>query len=279
MDDSARLARYEAFKLLHESTGTFVIPNPWDAGSAKILTALGFKALATTSAGYAFSAGLRDSVGNTDREGLLQNARQIAEATTLPVSADLEDGFGANPEACAETMLLASKAGLAGGSIEDASGDKRKPVFDFQQSVERVAAAAEAARDCSILLTARAENFICGRPDFDDTLKRLVAYAQAGADVVYAPGLPSLEAIKTVCESVNKPVNVLMGLSGATYSVAELADVGVKRISVGGSMARAALGEFIRAAEEVRDQGTFTYSTKAIPDRDAAAYMTAVKPT
>ena len=279
MDDSARLARYEAFKLLHESTGTFVIPNPWDAGSAKILTALGFKALATTSAGYAFSAGLRDSVGNTDRDGLLQNARQIAEATTLPVSADLEDGFGANPEACAETMLLASKAGLAGGSIEDASGDKRKPVFDFQQSVERVAAAAEAARDCSILLTARAENFICGRPDFDDTLKRLVAYAQAGADVVYAPGLPSLEAIKTVCESVNKPVNVLMGLSGATYSVAELADVGVKRISVGGSMARAALGEFIRAAEEVRDQGTFTYSTKAIPDKDAAAYMTAVKPT
>ncbi len=279
MDDSARLARYEAFKLLHESTGTFVIPNPWDAGSAKILTALGFQALATTSAGYAFSAGLRDSVGNTDREGLLQNARQIAEATTLPVSADLEDGFGANPEACAETMLLASKAGLAGGSIEDASGDKRKPVFDFQQSVERVAAAAEAARDCSILLTARAENFICGRPDFDDTLKRLVAYAQAGADVVYAPGLPSLEAIKTVCESVNKPVNVLMGLSGATYSVAELADVGVKRISVGGSMARAALGEFIRAAEEVRDQGTFTYSTKAIPDKDAATYMTAVKPT
>lgn len=279
MDDSARLARYEAFKLLHESTGTFVIPNPWDAGSAKILTALGFQALATTSAGYAFSAGLRDSVGNTDRDGLLQNARQIAEATTLPVSADLEDGFGANPEACAETMLLASKAGLAGGSIEDASGDKRKPVFDFQQSVERVAAAAEAARDCSILLTARAENFICGRPDFDDTLKRLVAYAQAGADVVYAPGLPSLEAIKTVCESVNKPVNVLMGLSGATYSVAELADVGVKRISVGGSMARAALGEFIRAAEEVRDQGTFTYSTKAIPDKDAAAYMTAVKPT
>ncbi len=279
MDDSARLARYEAFKLLHESTGTFVIPNPWDAGSAKILTALGFQALATTSAGYAFSAGLRDSVGNTDRDGLLQNARQIAEATTLPVSADLEDGFGANPEACAETMLLASKAGLAGGSIEDASGDKRKPVFDFQQSVERVAAAAEAARDCSILLTARAENFICGRPDFDDTLKRLVAYAQAGADVVYAPGLPSLEAIKTVCESVNKPVNVLMGLSGATYSVAELADVGVKRISVGGSMARAALGEFIRAAEEVRDQGTFTYSTKAIPDKDAATYMTAVKPT
>ncbi len=279
MDDSARLARYEAFKLLHESTGTFVIPNPWDAGSAKILTALGFQALATTRAGYAFSAGLRDSVGNTDRDGLLQHARQIAEATTLPVSADLEDGFGANPEACAETMLLASKAGLAGGSIEDASGDKRKPVFDFQQSVERVAAAAEAARDCSILLTARAENFICGRPDFDDTLKRLVAYAQAGADVVYAPGLPSLEAIKTVCESVNKPVNVLMGLSGATYSVAELADVGVKRISVGGSMARAALGEFIRAAEEVRDQGTFTYSTRAIADKDAAAYMTAVKPS
>jgi len=258
MDDSNKLAKYQTFKALHESPGTFVIPNPWDAGSARILTALGFKALATTSAGYAFSAGFRDSIGYTDRDGLLQNAKTIVDATDLPVSADLEDGFGADPKTCAETIIAAGTIGLVGGSIEDASGDERNPIFDLNQSVERVAAAAEAARGASLLLTARAENYLWGN---------------AGADVVYAPALPDLNAIKTVCETVNKPVNVLMGLAGATYSVSELAEVGVKRISVGGSMARAALGEFIRAAEEVRDQGTFTYSARAIPDKDAAAYM------
>lgn len=268
-----RLAKYQTFKTLHEAPGTFVIPNPWDAGSAKILTTLGFKALATTSAGYAFAAGVRDSTGYTNRDGLLANAADIAAATELPVSADLENGFGDDPEACAETIAAAATIGLAGGSIEDATGDRSAPIYDFNQSVERIQAAVEAAQANSVFLTARAENFINGRKDFDDTLKRLVAYAEAGADAVYAPGLPDLDAIKTVCTTVDKPVNVLMGLSGASYTVAELADAGVKRISVGGSMARAALGEFIRAAEEVRDQGTFTYATRAVADRDAAAYM------
>ncbi len=268
-----RRAKYRIFKALHDNPGAFVIPNPWDAGSARILTALGFKALATTSAGYAYAAGVRDSVGDTDKEGLLQNARQIAEATDLPVSADLEDGFGAEPEICAATIREASRTGLVGGSIEDATGDKRNPIFDLNQSVERIAAAAEAAEKCSFLLSARAENYLWGRLDFDDTLKRLVAYAEAGADVVYAPALPDLGAIETVCSAVNKPVNVLMGLSGATYTVAEIADAGAKRISVGGSLARSAMGEFIRAAEEIRDQGTFTYSARAVPDLTIAAYM------
>ena len=271
--DDNRLAKYHTFKVLHEQPGTFVIPNPWDAGSARILAALGFKALATTSAGYAFAAGVRDSTGHTNRDGLLANAESIATATELPVSADLENGFGAEPETCAATITAAAAIGLAGGSIEDATGDRSAPIYDFNQSVERIQAAVEAAQANSVFLTARAENFINGRKDFDDTLKRLVAYAEAGADAVYAPGLPDLDAIKTVCETIDKPVNVLMGLSGATYTVAELADAGVKRISVGGSMARAALGEFIRAAEEVRDQGTFTYATRAVADRDAAAYM------
>lgn len=271
--DDNRLAKYRAFKALHDQPGTFVIPNPWDAGTARILTALGFKALATTSAGYAFAAGVRDSTGYTNREGLLNNAESIAAATELPVSADLENGFGADPETCAETIVAAGKIGLAGGSIEDSTGDRRASIYDFNQSVERIQAAAEAAQAHSVFLTARAENFINGRKDFDDTLKRLVAYAEAGADAVYAPGLPDLDAIKTVCATLDKPVNVLMGLSGATYTVEELAVAGVKRISVGGSMARAALGEFIRAAEEVRDQGTFTYATRAVADRDAAAYM------
>jgi len=271
--DDNRLAKYHTFKALHEQPGTFVIPNPWDAGSARILAALGFKALATTSAGYAFAAGVRDSTGHTNRDGLLANAESIATATELPVSADLENGFGAEPETCAATITAAAAIGLAGGSIEDATGDRSAPIYDFNQSVERIQAAVEAAQANSVFLTARTENFINGRKDFDDTLKRLVAYAEAGADAVYAPGLPDLDAIKTVCETIDKPVNVLVGLSGATYTVAELADAGVKRISVGGSMARAALGEFIRAAEEVRDQGTFTYATRAVADRDAAAYM------
>jgi len=273
LEDNNRRAKFESFKALHDNPGTFVIPNPWDAGSARILTSLGFKALATTSAGYAYAAGFRDSIGKTDKAGLLQNAQQIAEATELPVSADLEDGFGASPEICAATIRDASQAGLVGGSIEDATGDKRNPIFDLNQSVDRVAAAAEEAKKCSFLLTARAENYLWGKPDFDDTLKRLIAYAEAGADVVYAPALPDLDAIKTVCNAVNKPVNVLMGLSGATYTVAEIANAGAKRISVGGSLARSALGEFIRAAEEIRDQGTFTYSARAAPDPTIAAYM------
>ena len=210
-----REQKYEAFRALHARPGIFVIPNPWDAGSARILTALGFEALATTSAGYAFSAALEDT--NLTRDGVFANAKEILEATHLPVSADLQNGFGKSPEACAETIRLAADLGLAGGSIEDASNDPDEPIYEFGLAVERVEAAAEAARKAKFILTARAENFLHDRPDLDETVRRLVAFSKAGADVLYAPGLPSLEAIRHVCGAVApKPVNVLMGLKGAT---------------------------------------------------------------
>jgi 2-methylisocitrate lyase-like PEP mutase family enzyme len=268
---------YKAFKALHERTGAFVIPNPWNAGTAKILTALGFEALATTSAGYAFSIGQEDSTTNLTRDGILANAKEIVEATNLPVSADLQNGFGPSPETCSETVRLASSIGLAGGSIEDATGHPRVPIYDFQLAVERVEAAAETAQTHHFLLTARAENFLYDRPNLEDTIRRLQAFAEAGADVLYAPGLTSLEAIREVCASVDKPVNVLMGLQGATYSVEELAAAGVKRISVGGSFARAALGAFVRAAREVKEKGTFDYAAEAISHTEASAYMTTPK--
>ena len=272
-----REQKYQAFRVLHERAGAFVIPNPWNAGTARILTALGFEALGTTSAGYAFAVGRRDSSADLTRDGILANAKEIVEATDLPVSADLEDGFGRSPEMCAETIRLASETGLAGGSIEDSTGDPNAPIYEFQLAVERVAAAAKAAHDCQFLLAARAENFLHGRPDLADTIRRLQSFAEAGADVLYAPGLPSLDAIRQVCASVGKPVNVVMGLKGATFSVEELAAAGVKRISVGGTLARAALGAFVRAAREIRDKGTFTYSAEALPPAEAKAFMAAGK--
>jgi 2-methylisocitrate lyase-like PEP mutase family enzyme len=274
-----REQKYKSFKALHERTGSFVIPNPWNAGTAKILTALGFEALATTSAGYAFSIGQEDSAENLTRDGILQNAKEIVEATHLPVSADLQNGFGPSPETCSETIQFASAVGLAGGSIEDATGHPSVPIYDFQLAVERVEAAAETAQTHQFLLTARAENFLHGRPNLEDTIRRLQSFADAGADVLYAPGLPSLEAIREVCASVSKPVNVLMGLKGATYSVEELTAAGVKRISVGGSFARAALEGFLRAAREVKEKGTFTYATEAISHAEVSSYMTTpIKP-
>jgi len=269
--------KFQSFEALHERPGVFIIPNPWDAGTARILTALGFEALATTSAGFAFSIGRRDAVAGLTRDEVLGNARSIVDATHLPVSADLEDGFGGAPETCAETIKLAAAVGLVGGSIEDATGDPENPIFEFEQAVERIAAACETARALPFLVTARAENFLHGRPDLDDTIRRLQAFEKAGADVVYAPGLPSLDAIRTVCAAVEKPVNVLMGLKGATFTVEELQDAGVKRISVGGAFARAALGAFMRAAREVKEQGTFTFSADAIPDAEASSYMAITK--
>jgi 2-methylisocitrate lyase-like PEP mutase family enzyme len=272
-----REQKYNAFKALHERAETFVLPNPWNAGTAKILAALGFEALATTSAGYAFSIGQEDSAANLTRDGVLANAKEIVEATHLPVSADLQNGFGPSPEICSETIRLASSIGLAGGSIEDATGHPSAPIYDFQLAVERVEAAAETAQTHQFLLTARAENYLHGRPNLEDTIRRLQSFADAGADVLYAPGLTSLEAIREVCASVSKPVNVLMGLQGATFSVEELAAAGVKRISVGGSFARAALGAFLRAAREVKENGTFTYAAEAISHAEASAYMTIPK--
>lgn len=268
-----REQKYDAFRALHDRHGAFVIPNPWDAGSAKILAALGFEALATTSSGFAFSTGRVDSSAVLTRDDVMANAKSIVEATHLPVSADLQDGFGSSPEKCAETIRLAAESGLAGGSIEDAGNDPDNPIYEFRHAVERVAAAAEAAHDCHFLLTARAENFLHNRADLADTIRRLQAFDKAGADVLYAPGLTSLDEIWQVCAAVSKPVNVLMGLKGTTYSVEELAAAGVKRISVGGSFARAALGAFIRAAREVKNKGTFTYAADAISHAEVTQYM------
>lgn len=267
------MEKHAAFLRLHAGPGAFVIPNPWDAGTARILAALGFEALATTSAGHAFSVGRRDSEGALSREEVLANAREIVDATDLPVSADLEGGFGAAPEACAETIRLAAAAGLVGGSIEDATGGAQAPIFEFGHAVERVAAAAEAARGLPFVLTARAEGFLYGQRDLGEVIRRLQAFEAAGAEVLYAPGLPDLDAIRTVCAAVSRPVNVVMGLSGPAYSVAQLAEAGVRRVSVGGSFARAALGALVRAAREVRGAGTFGYAREALPDAEARAFM------
>jgi 2-methylisocitrate lyase-like PEP mutase family enzyme len=264
-----------AFRALHERKGAFVIPNPWDAGSAKLLASLGFEALATTSAGFAFSAGRRDAEGGLTRDETLANARAIVEATPLPVSADLENGFGDAPEDAAKTIRLAGGAGLVGGSIEDATGDKARPIYDFTLAVERVTAAVGAARAhrFPFTLTARSENFLCGRPDLDDTIKRLQAFEKAGADVLYAPGLRDIDAIRAVCSAVSRPVNVVMGLKGPTFSVEQLAAAGVKRISVGGALARAALGAVLRAGREIKERGTFTFANDAVPFADVNAMM------
>lgn len=269
--------KFERLSALHRRDRAFVIPNPWDAGSARLLASLGFEALATTSAGYAFSKGKRDSFAGLGRAEILENAAEIVGATDLPVSADLEDGFGAAPEACAETVRLACAVGLVGGSIEDATGDSDAPIHPIPLAVDRIRAAAEAARDLPFVLTARAENYLWGRPDLDDTIRRLQAFSEAGADVLYAPGLPDLEAIRTVCRAVDRPVNVVMGLKGRSYSVAELSEAGVRRVSVGGSFARAALGALLRAAEEVRSSGTFGYAADAIPDAVVAQLMSQAK--
>ena len=260
-------ARAEAFRALHARPGIFAIPNPWDAGSARMLASLGFEALATTSAGFAFSVGKPDAQGAIGRDETLANARAIVDATPLPVSADLENGFGDEPAACAETIIRAAATGLVGGSIEDATGRAGQPIYPFALAVERVAAAVQAARSLpfAFTLTARAENFINGRPDLADTLRRLQAFAAAGADVIYAPGLTSRADIEAVVKAVApKPVNVVMGLSGAAWSLDELGALGVKRVSLGSSLARAAYGAFLSAAREVRISGTFTFAGTAV---------------
>jgi len=265
---ASQAEKAERFRVLHARPGAFVIPNPWDAGTARMLTALGFEALTTTSAGLAFTLGRPDGAGVVTREEALANAKAIVDATDLPVAADLENGYGHAPEAAAETIRLAGEmAGLVGGSIEDSTGDPRKPIYEFQHAVERVAAAAEAARafPFPFVLVGRAENFLHGRPDLDDTIRRLQAFERVGADALFAPGLTKAEDIRTVCAAVNKPVNVVMGPKGMSFSVAELAALGVRRISLGSVLARAALGAFVRAAREVREHGTFAFVEEAIP--------------
>lgn len=259
------------FRALHERTEAFIIPNPWDAGTAKLLAHLGFEALATTSMGYAFSLGQRD--GTLNREQALAGASAIVSATDLPVSADLENGFGDAPEDAAETIRMAAATGLVGASIEDATGRPDNPIYGFGESVERVRAAVEVARmlPFPFTLTARAENYLHGRPDLADTIRRLQAYQEAGADVLYAPGLTTREDIAAVASSVERPINVVMGLQGVQLSLAELSAIGVRRVSVGSSLNRTALGAFLRAAREMRESGSFTFAKDAASARELSA--------
>ena len=264
---STQRERGEAFRALHQGEGLLVLPNPWDAGSAKMLARLGFQALATTSAGLAFSLGRRDAEGAVSRDECLANARAIVEATPLPVAADLENGYGDAPEDCAATIRLAAGVGLVGGSIEDATGRADTPIYLHDLAVERIRAAVEAARalDFPFTLAARAENYLHGRADLDDTIRRLVAYAEAGADVLYAPGLRSREEIKAVVEAVApRPVNVLVGSPSLRLSLAELIELGVKRVSVGSNLARVAYGEFFFAAGELA-RGSLAAMGEAMP--------------
>lgn len=248
-----------AFQALHRRPGAFVIANVWDAGSARVLAGLGFEAIATSSGASANTLGRLD--GNVTRDEALSQIRSIAAATDLPLSGDLEKGFGDAPEATAETIRLGAAAGLVGGSIEDASGDRSKPIYDIGHATERVAAAVQAARALPFpfTLTARCENFLRGNPDLDDTIKRLQAYEQAGADVLFAPVLPDLAAVRAVCTAVSKPVNFMVGVPGKSFSAAELAAAGVKRISLATSLYRAAMSGLIEAAQEIKDKGTFGY--------------------
>jgi 2-methylisocitrate lyase-like PEP mutase family enzyme len=263
-----------AFRALHARDKAFIIPNPWDAGTARLLAHLGFEALATTSAGYAFSTGQRDNT--IDRAQMIAHVAAIAAATNLPVSADLENGFGDAPETAAETIRLAAAAGAVGGSIEDMSHNPGHPIYEHQHAAERIRAAAEAAHALPFpfTLTARAENYLVGRPDLKDTIQRLQSYQQAGADVLYAPGLTTKQDIASVVSSVDRPVNVVMGLQGAQLTLAELSAIGVRRVSVGSALSRAALGAFLRAAQEMRDHGTFTFAEDAVPYRDLSGMFT-----
>ena len=264
--DKGLIDRGKAFRALHEAKGAFVIPNPWDIGTAKLLASFGFKALATTSAGYAFSRGLPD--GGVGFEAMISHCREIVGATGLPVSADLEKGKGDTPESAAETIFAASAAGLAGCSIEDFSGDEAAPIYDFTLAVERVAAAVEAARSLKrdFVFTARAENFLHGRNDLDDTIKRLQAFDKAGVDVLYAPGITDMDTVRNLCSAVSKPVNIL-AVPG--FTVAGLAEAGASRISLGSKLTTFAFGMMQNAAREMLDEGSFAFARAAMPFAEA----------
>jgi len=268
----------ERFRALHARPGGFVIPNPWDAGTARMLAGLGYEALATTSGGFAITLGKRD--GAVTREEALAHARALVQATDLPVSADMENGYGDAPEAVADTIRRAAAAGLVGCSIEDATGDPQRPIYAKSHAVERIQAAVEAARSLpfAFTLTARAENFLRGQPDLDDTIDRLQAFAAAGADVLYAPSLPDLAAIRAVCAAVPRPLNVMVGPKNQCFPVGELVEAGVRRISLGPTFFRAAMTAFLRAAREVKEQGTFTFADDTVTFRELNALMNARNP-
>jgi 2-methylisocitrate lyase-like PEP mutase family enzyme len=270
-----RREKAERFRALHEGPRTFVIANAWDAGSAKVLAGHGFQALATSSAAAANILGRHD--GGISRDESLAHARAIVEATSLPVSADLEKCFADDPGAAAETIRLAAGVGLVGGSIEDATGDKGHPRYDLETAAARVAAAVRVARslDVPFTLTARTENFVNGFPDLDDTLRRLKAFEAAGADVLMAPGLPDLESVRKVCSALERPFSFMVGIRGKSFSVAELEAAGVRRISLATSLYRIAMTGLIEAAAEVRDHGTFGYLDRSVTSRDFARYIDA----
>lgn len=261
MESTAQAERGERFRRLHEGDEILVLPNPWDIGTARLFANLGFQGLATTSAGLAFSLGRRDGDGAVSRTETIEHVRTIVDATPLPVTADLENGFGASPEAVAETVRLAGEVGLAGASIEDATYRPDDPIFHRELASERIQAAVDAARSLPypFTLTARCENFIRGRPDLDDTLARLQAFEAAGADVLYAPGLPDEAALRLACSSVSKPLNYVAGIGTTRFTVAELKEFGVRRVTIGTSFCRAALTAVVRAAREVLDSGSFNY--------------------
>jgi 2-methylisocitrate lyase-like PEP mutase family enzyme len=261
------------FRALHEGQDAFVIANVWDGGSARLMAALGFPALATSSGASAGVLGRRD--GNVTRDEAMAQARVICDATDLPVSADLEKGFGDAPDVVARTIALAAEAGLVGCSIEDASGNPDAPIYDFGHATDRIAAAVAAARALPFpfTLTGRTENFLRGRQDLDDTIKRLQAYEAAGVDALMAPGLPDLEAVRTVCASVKKPFNFMAGIPGKSFTVAALASAGVKRISLATSLYRAAMTGLVNAAKEVREQGTFGYIETSLPSAEMNRHL------
>jgi len=264
-----------AFRALHARAGAFIIPNPWDVGSARILANAGFESLATTSAGFAFSLGRRDNT--IARYAMLDHVATLAAATGLPVSADLENGYADTPEGVGETYALAATTGIVGASIEDSTGDSARPLFDIAVAAERVRAAVEAVRALPFpfTLTARAENFLVGRSDLADVIRRLQAYQEAGADVLYAPGLVERDDIAAVVKAVDRPVNVVMGLAGARFSLRELEALGVKRVSVGSALARASFGALIDAAKEMREHGTFAFADHAVAYRELGAMFDA----
>jgi 2-methylisocitrate lyase-like PEP mutase family enzyme len=269
----AQAERARLFRALHERPGIFVMPNPWDAGTAKLFASLGFEALATTSLGFASSRGRVDGTLSISREELIANCREIASATELPVNADLENGYADDPEEAATVIRLAADAGVVGGSMEDATGDPAKPIYDFDLAVERVAAAARIAHALPFpfTLTARAENYLHGRPDLEDTIRRLQAFATVGADVLYAPGLRDLDTIRRIVAAVPKPVNVVMSSADPAITVQQLAAVGVKRISVGGALSRLAFAAVRDAAVAMRDAGTFQWVRDTLPSKDLKA--------
>ncbi|HEY7870315.1 MAG TPA: isocitrate lyase/phosphoenolpyruvate mutase family protein [Methylomirabilota bacterium] len=261
-----------AFRALHARPGAFIIPNPWDAGTARLLAALGFEALATTSLGLANSLGRVDGIGSVSRAEVIENCRVIAAATDLPVNADLENGYAHEPRAAAEIIRLAAEAGVSGGSIEDTTGDRERPIYELGHAVERVQAAVEVARALPVpfLFTARADGLLFGR-DLDDTLRRLQAFEKAGADVLYAPGVRDLATIRTVVSAVGRPLNVVMSAADPDLSLAQLAEAGVKRISVGGALSRLALASFLNGAREMAERGTFTWVRDTVPSRELKA--------